>query len=55
MYKDLGLKSQRTKSFSFTETNQLMLFEEVIAVGRKNHTKLMNTLYVLKLYGTAGL
>jgi hypothetical protein len=51
MYKDLGLNSQGTNSFSFTETNQLMLFGVVIAVGRKNHTKLMNTLCVLKLNG----
>jgi hypothetical protein len=54
MYKYLGLTSQRTNSFSFTESNNLMLFGVAVAVCCKNHTKPMNPLRVLKLNGTAG-
>jgi hypothetical protein len=37
--------SEKTQLMSFTETNQLILFREIIAVYCENYTKHINALY----------
>jgi hypothetical protein len=44
IYKNSVLTSQETRRFSYTKTNRLMLFREIIAVYCENNTEHINTL-----------